>query len=182
MTITNNSKKDNICLLITARATDCVKEKGAKYLIALMLLGANTIPSIQLDIWQTQKETENNANHSFYSDSLMAQNRSIINAINKSALKSKKMEVWLTAYSSLPEQTDDTPFITATGNYVRDGIVAANFLPFGTKIKMPELFGDKIFVVEDRMHSRFQNSVDIWFADNKKAKKFGKQLSKIEIL
>lgn len=182
MTTNNNSKEDNICPRITARIADCVKEKGAKYLIALMLLGTNTMPSIQFDIWQTQKEVENKTNHIFYSDSLMAQNRPIIGAINKSALKSKKMDVWLTAYSSLPEQTDDTPFITATGNYVRDGIVAANFLPFGTKIRMPELFGEKIFVVEDRMHSRFQNSVDIWFADNEEAKKFGKQWNRIEIL
>ncbi|MEK7635613.1 MAG: hypothetical protein AAB405_00820 [Patescibacteria group bacterium] len=178
-----NNKEDNICSGPIARATNYAREKGAKYLIALMLLGANTVPSIQFNFdWQTQKETENSANHSFYSDSLMAQNRPIIDALNKSPLKPKKINVWLTAYSSLPEQTDDTPFITATGNYVRDGIVAANFLPFGTKIRMPELFGEKIFVVEDRMHSRFQNSVDIWFADNEEAKKFGKQLSKIEIL
>ena len=173
-----NNKKNNIC----PRIINYAKEKGVKYLIAFMLLGVNTFPPVQLNIWQTQSEIKNNANNIFYSDSLTAQNRPIVNAKNKSAPKSRKIDVWITAYASLPEQTDDTPFITATGNYVRDGVVAANFLPFGTKIRMPELFGEKIFVVEDRMHSRFQNSVDIWFADNKEAKNFGKQWSKIEIL
>ena len=68
-----------------------------------------------------------------------------------------------TAYSSTVDQTDDSPFITASNTYVRDGIVAANFLPFKTKIMIPELFGNKVFTVEDRMHRRFSDRVDIWF-------------------
>ncbi|MBI2674482.1 MAG: 3D domain-containing protein, partial [Candidatus Yanofskybacteria bacterium] len=60
--------------------------------------------------------------------------------------------VMASAYSSTPDQTDDTPFITAWGTQVRDGIIAANFLPFGTLVKMPDLYGDKIFTVEDRMN------------------------------
>ncbi|MBD3252034.1 hypothetical protein GF380_06350, partial [Candidatus Uhrbacteria bacterium] len=55
----------------------------------------------------------------------------------------------MTAYTSRPEETDDTPFITADGSHVRDGIVAANFLPFGTKVRIPSLFGDQIFEVHD---------------------------------
>ena len=55
-------------------------------------------------------------------------------------------------YSSTHDQTDDTPFITASGTYVRDGVVAANFLPIGTVIKIPDLYGNKTFVVEDRMN------------------------------
>ena len=39
-----------------------------------------------------------------------------------------------TAYNALPEQTDDTPEITASGKRVKEGIVANNCLPFGTKI------------------------------------------------
>src|SRR3989338_6396754 len=39
-------------------------------------------------------------------------------------------EVWVTAYSSSPDETDDTPFITASGGDVRDGVMAAYFLPF----------------------------------------------------
>jgi 3D (Asp-Asp-Asp) domain-containing protein len=81
--------------------------------------------------------------------------------------------VMASAYSSTPDQTDSTPFITAWGTQVRDGIIAANFLPFGTKIKMPELYGDKIFVVEDRMNRRYTYKIDVWFPERSQAMEFG---------
>lgn len=96
--------------------------------------------------------------------------------------KTRELIVLVTAYSSTPDQTDDTPFITAKGTYVRDGIVAANFLPFGTKVRMPEIYGDKIFVVEDRMNRRYWHVVDIWFPDRASALEFGVKRVKIEIL
>jgi 3D (Asp-Asp-Asp) domain-containing protein len=96
--------------------------------------------------------------------------------------QNKEMVVEVTAYSSTPDQTDDTPFITANGKLVYDGVLAANFLPFGTRIKIPELYGDKIFVVEDRMHKRFQNRIDIWFPDRQSALEFGYRELKVEIL
>src|SRR4030042_3654518 len=49
----------------------------------------------------------------------------------------RTIEALVTAYSSTPEETDDTPFITASGNYVRPGVIAANFLPFGTQGQSP---------------------------------------------
>lgn len=90
--------------------------------------------------------------------------------------------VWVTAYSSTPEETDDTPFVTASMTEVRDGIIAANFLPFGTKVLIPELFGDKIFVVEDRMHQRKKNFVDIWMNSKQDALNFGIARAEIVIL
>jgi len=57
----------------------------------------------------------------------------------------KRVKVVLTGYSSTFAQTDDTPFITANGTYVHDGIVANNGLPFGTQIKIPDIYGDKVF-------------------------------------
>lgn len=90
--------------------------------------------------------------------------------------------VSITGYSSTPDQTDHTPFITASGIHVRDGVVAANFLPFGTVFRIPELFGDKTFVVEDRMHSRYWMNIDIWFSERELAKEFGKKIVKIEIV
>jgi len=92
------------------------------------------------------------------------------------------MTVTVTAYSSTEDQTDDSPFTTASNKQVTDGIVAANFLPFGTKLQIPKLFGDKVFVVEDRMHNRFGDRVDIWFADRDTATKFGKRTADIVIL
>jgi 3D (Asp-Asp-Asp) domain-containing protein len=85
----------------------------------------------------------------------------------------KEFRVWLTAYSSMPEETDETPLITATNKTVRDGFIAANFLPFGTKVKIPEFFGDKVFVVEDRMSRRKTDFMDIWMPSKEKANEFG---------
>ena len=92
------------------------------------------------------------------------------------------IRVVVTAYSSTPEQTDETPFITATGTWVREGIVAANFLPMGTKIKLPDLYGDQVFVVEDRMHPSKHFIVDIWFPDYWQALNFGAKRTYIEVL
>ena len=92
------------------------------------------------------------------------------------------LKVWVTAYSSTPEETDDTPFITASGKTVRDGIVATNLLPFATKIKIPKIFGDKIFVVEDRMHRRKANFIDVWMPSKDAALKFGINFAEIEVL
>lgn len=90
--------------------------------------------------------------------------------------------LWVTAYSSTPDQTDDTPFITASGKRVRKGIVAINGLPFGTRIKIPDLFGDKVFVVEDRMHRRKKQNIDVWMPTREQALEFGRQKAVIEIL
>ncbi len=88
----------------------------------------------------------------------------------------------ITAYSSRVEETDDTPHITASGTNVRPGVVAANWLPFGTRVKIPELFGQKVFVVEDRMHKRNGDKLDVWFPSTEEALRFGTQVARIEVL
>ena len=87
----------------------------------------------------------------------------------------------ITAYSSEVGQTDSTPFITASGTTVRDGIVAANFLRIGTKVRIPELFGEKVFTVEDRMNPRYDYRMDIWMAETDDAWQFGIKRAKIEV-
>lgn len=94
----------------------------------------------------------------------------------------RTVSVVVTAYSSTAWQTDDTPFITASGTSVREGVVAANFLPIGTRIKLPDLYGDKIFVVEDRMHPRQKYVVDIWFPTYSEALNFGAKYTKIQVI
>lgn len=95
--------------------------------------------------------------------------------------KEESITVTVTAYSSTPDQTDDTPFITASGIRVRDGIIAANFLAFGTRVRFPEFYEDKIFIVEDRMNNKHEYRVDIWFPTRYEALQFGvrKTLMKI---
>lgn len=94
-----------------------------------------------------------------------------------------KITRWITvtAYSSTPDQTDDSPFITANGKYVYDGLIAANFLPFGTEVKLPDYFGDKIFTVNDRMNSKYYYHLDVWMPSREQAKEFGVKYLKVEI-
>lgn len=90
--------------------------------------------------------------------------------------------VTVTAYSSTPEQTDDSPFITANGTYVHDGVIATNFLPFGTKVRFPEYSGDKIYTVEDRMAKKNSHKIDIWMASYGQARQFGVQQLEFEVV
>jgi 3D (Asp-Asp-Asp) domain-containing protein len=94
--------------------------------------------------------------------------------------------VTMTAYNSEAGQTDDTPCITANGfnvcDYGVEDTIAANFLPFGSKVKIPELFGDRVFVVRDRMNKRFSNRVDVWMIERPDAIKFGVKMARIEVL
>jgi len=90
--------------------------------------------------------------------------------------------VLTTAYSSSVWETDDTPFITASGSYVHWGTVAANFLPFGTKIRIPSIYGDEVFEIKDRMHPRKKNQIDIWYPSRQEALDFGTKRNHIEIL
>ncbi|MGB9743285.1 MAG: hypothetical protein ACPLW9_01030 [Minisyncoccales bacterium] len=95
----------------------------------------------------------------------------------------KKLWVIVTAYSSTPWETWDDPYTTAAGTKVRNGIVANNYLPFGARIRLPELYGDKIFIVEDRLNPRKgYYHVDIWFPSYWQAKQFGVKKTYIEIL
>ena len=95
----------------------------------------------------------------------------------------KKVKMVITAYSSTPEQTDNTPLITASGKNVANGIVANNMLPFGSKVRIPELYGNKVFVVEDRMHQRKgKYHLDIWLPEYSQAKNFGAKIAFIEVL
>jgi 3D (Asp-Asp-Asp) domain-containing protein len=95
----------------------------------------------------------------------------------------KKFQVVVTAYSSTPDQTDDSPFITASGKFVEDGIIANNMLPFGTKVMIPKLYGDKIFTVEDRMNkNKSKYQVDIWMPTRPLAINFGVKTVEMEVL
>jgi len=86
----------------------------------------------------------------------------------------------ITAYSSTVDQCDSDPFTTANGEQVYDGGIATNFLPFGTKVKIPELYGDKVFTVNDRMNTRYYYHADIWMPTREEAKQFGIKYVTIE--
>lgn len=91
----------------------------------------------------------------------------------------------VTAYSPTVDQCDDTPFITANNNRVRDGIVAVS----------PDLFsrgwvfGRKVYVVDygvyeidDLMAQRMQNTIDIFMFNRQHAVSFGKKQLRVYLL
>lgn len=112
-------------------------------------------------------------------------NPNLVSKINEEPrLKTKKiMVVRASAYSSTRDQTDSDPFTTASGKKVRNGTLATNCLPFGTKIRIPSHYGSKIFTVEDRMHNRWGcKRVDLWMNSRKLAKQWGVRTVRIEVL
>ena len=78
----------------------------------------------------------------------------------------------VSGYSSEVGQTDSTPFTMANNKRVRDGVIANNCLPFGTKV----VIAGKEYEVSDRMNRRYDCSHwDIWFSDRSLALEFGRQ-------
>jgi 3D (Asp-Asp-Asp) domain-containing protein len=90
-----------------------------------------------------------------------------------------------TAYNSIPNQTDSTPFITATGTRTRFGVIALSRdllrkFPYGTRVRIEDLSGrfngllaGRIFIVEDTMHPRKVNTVDVWMSTRSQAMQWG---------
>lgn len=103
----------------------------------------------------------------------------------------KTVWVTITAYSSTVDQCDSTPCITANGfdlcsSYAERAVadtIAANFMKFGTQVRLPDAFGEQTFVVRDRMNSKYngQNRIDVWMPTRELAQNFGVKRVKMEI-
>ena len=109
-----------------------------------------------------------------------------------------------TAYHSLPSQTDGDPHITATGATTNFGIVAvsrdllSDALPYGSLVRIRDLgaFGSgrgagafqetldsgDVFIVEDTMHIRKQQQMDVWFPDLSTALSWGVRQVEVEVI
>ena len=84
-----------------------------------------------------------------------------------------KKKVWvsmgfhtITSYNAVRAQTDSTPDIGAYGRVADHGkplgnFVACNFLPKNTKVIIPKIYGNRVFIVMDRMNRRYKNRVDV---------------------
>jgi len=97
------------------------------------------------------------------------------------------VKVTATAYNSLKNQTDSNPHITAYGDSLKPGmkyIAVSNDLKkmglrHNTPVKIKGLEG--IYFVKDRMHSRWQNRIDIYMGIYvKSAKEWGRKKVTIE--
>ncbi|MCB9798784.1 3D domain-containing protein [Candidatus Nomurabacteria bacterium] len=99
--------------------------------------------------------------------------------------------VTVTAYSLEAAQTDSTPCIPANGEDLckmreKQGYhntIAANFLRFNTNVRLPELFGDKVFIARDRMNARYNgtNRIDVVMDTREEAIAFGVKHVKMEV-
>ena len=92
----------------------------------------------------------------------------------------KPLDVKVAAYNSVPEQTDDTPFIGAWDDTLSDRqksiAVSRDLIQLGlkqnTKVMIEGLPG--VYLVKDKMAARWKNKIDIYMGDKvKKAKKWG---------
>ncbi len=94
----------------------------------------------------------------------------------------------ITSYRSVPEQTDSTPFITATGEHVHSKGVALSrdlLWRWGGPIK----YGDIVYiegygfeVVNDTMHFRHKKHADIWVATYQEEKEIGWTSGKVWLI
>lgn len=95
--------------------------------------------------------------------------------------------VTVTAYNSVPWQTDSTPCISADGSNIcelkKQGEQScAAAMPFGTKINVP---GFGVCTVRDRLAPKYSHRVDLYFggADQiGQAKQWGKRSLQVSVL
>lgn len=121
----------------------------------------------------------------------IAQVSTTADTLAQSAIRGRTAIVRATAYNSMPNQTDSTPFITATGTRTRPGVVALSRdllrqFPYGSKIIIEDLSGrynhllkGRVFMVEDTMAARKTNSLDIWMTTRSQAISFGARTVRI---
>lgn len=109
-----------------------------------------------------------------------------------------------TGYNSLRSQTNSQPFITATGAKTRFGIVAVSRdllggrLPYGSLVRIRDLGNfhngngvgafqsmldsQQVFIVEDTMHPRKTDQIDVWFAAYDEAVRWGVRQVEVEVV
>jgi 3D (Asp-Asp-Asp) domain-containing protein len=122
----------------------------------------------------------------------------------KGPVATPSLEVRATAYNSLESQTNSQPFVTATGAQTRWGIIAVSRdllefdLPYGSLVRLRDLGnfhngrgyaayqtlldGAGLFVVEDTMHPRKTNQIDVWFADYASAVNWGVRRVELDVI
>ncbi len=133
-------------------------------------------------------------------------NRPLINAGTEVAgpEASFSAKVRATGYNSLVAQTDSTPHITAIGSRTRFGIIAVSRdllgqdVPYGSLVRIKDMGNyyngrghgkyqnmldrQGLFVVEDTMHARKTNQIDLWFPHMSEALNWGVRQVEIEVV
>lgn len=161
-------------------------------LIMPQTVGAQTVAP-EIPLMATMTTTPGSA------DGVMANSEPIVDATKndfpeiQARPARRTMTVVATAYSSEAAQTDSTPCIPAMWkfdlckNFAETGIedtIAANFLALGTKVRFPDIYGDKVFTVRDRMNAKYngKSRIDFWKSEKPLAVHFGVKRLKMEVL
>jgi 3D (Asp-Asp-Asp) domain-containing protein len=85
----------------------------------------------------------------------------------------------ITAYTSSFEETDEDPWITASGREPESGMVACpRRFAFGTKLRI----GERVYECADRLHPRYDTRFDIWMETKEDARAFGRRRLRVEVL
>jgi 3D (Asp-Asp-Asp) domain-containing protein len=107
-----------------------------------------------------------------------------------------------TGYNSMVSQTNSQPFITATGARTQWGIVAVSRdllhadIPYGSLVrirdlgsvqgrgygKYQDLLDQQLFIVEDTLHQRKRQQIDVWFEHLHEALEWGKRQVEVEVV
>ena len=109
-----------------------------------------------------------------------------------------------TGYNSMASQTDASPTVTATGTTTRPGVLAVSRdllggdLPYGSMVRLRDLGayrdgrdpgrfqsildGQGLFIVEDTMHPRKRQQIDVWFGDRRSALNWGVREVRVEVI
>ncbi|SFR48036.1 3D (Asp-Asp-Asp) domain-containing protein [Robiginitalea myxolifaciens] len=94
----------------------------------------------------------------------------------------QEIEVTVSAFNSVPWQTDGDPTITAWGDTLQEGMqciaISRDLLAIGlehnTEVEIEGLPGT--YLVKDKMNRRFRNHVDLYMGtDVSKAREWGRQ-------
>lgn len=126
------------------------------------------IYQLERKLFQKQEIEQKEVNNIIISDNFILPISSVVYA-------KEKVNAIITGYSSTKGQTDNTPFITASGQRVRDGIIACpDYCEFGDII---EIEGMGLFECQDVMNKRYRDDhyYDIWFESRWLAIEFGRQ-------
>lgn len=108
-----------------------------------------------------------------------------------------------TGYNSMVSQTNSQPFVTATGARTQWGVIAVSRdllggeIPYGSLVRLRDLgsyhgaggygayqplLDQTLFMVEDTMHARKRQQVDLWFEHLHEARQWGVRRVEVEVV
>ncbi|MGE4299728.1 MAG: 3D domain-containing protein [Desulfovibrionaceae bacterium] len=138
----------------------------------------------QLDAYQGKVEALETAQANNAAATILLKRLSLANSKKLQTLHPKRV-LTVTAYSPRNEETDASPFTTASNRRVRHGIIAVSRdlfddgWVFGKKVYVKGL---GVFTIDDLMADTKRNQIDIFMFDTKAAVDFGRMTAEAYLL